>query len=142
MKADKDSLLWEKYTIYRAEYPKPGATKYIEVDRHHILSLFIKRNSIAANSYSVIDSLIRLGLFTQLDISTILSNLKSRNVELKPANMLDGPNDMLFRIKVHQHFRSFTYNDYEFIGNPDVKELVNANNLVKTFLRVTSSRQK
>jgi hypothetical protein len=91
LKADKDSLWWEQYTIYRDEYRKSGAIKYIEVDRHHILSLFIKRNSIAVSSYSVIDSLIHLGLFTQPDISTILSNLKSRNVKLKQATMLDGP---------------------------------------------------
>jgi hypothetical protein len=140
LKADKDSLWWQQYTIYKDEHGKPGATKYIHVDRHHTLSVFIKRNLISTSFYSVIDSLIHLGLFTEPDISTVLSNLKIKNIKLKQPNMLDGPNDMLFKIKVHQYFRSFTYNDYEFIGNPDVKDLANANKLVNMFLHITSDR--
>jgi hypothetical protein len=140
LKADKDSLWWEQYTIYRDEHGKPGATKYIHVDRHHTLSIFIKHNSVPSSSYSVLDSLIRLGLFTQPDISIILSNLKSRNVKLKQASMLDGPNDITFKIKVNQHYRTFVYNDYSFIANPDIKELTDANKLVKTFLYITSGQ--
>jgi len=141
LKADKDSLWWEEYTIYREDNRRPGATKYIDVDRHHVLSIFLKHHSIVPSSFSIIDSLIHLGLFTQPDISTILSNLKQKNVKLKRVAMLDGPPFMLFDIKVNKHFRSFTYYSYEFSGNPDVKELADANNLVKTFLHVTSSRE-
>jgi hypothetical protein len=140
LKADKDSLWWEEYTIYWGHERKPGATKYVEVNQHHIISVFLKRGSIAHSSYTIIDSLIHLGLFTQPDISAILSNLKQKNVKLKRVAMLDGPPYMLFNIKVNQHYRSFMYNSYEFIGNPDVKELADANKLVKKFLYITSGQ--
>jgi hypothetical protein len=140
LKADKDSLWWEEYTIYREHDRKPGATKYVDIDQHHVMSIFLKHSSIARSSYSVIDSLIRLGLFTQPDISTILSTLKEKNIELKRVAMLDGPPSMLLNIKVNQHYRSFWYNSYDFIGNPDVKELADANKLVKTFLDFTSGQ--
>jgi hypothetical protein len=141
LKADKDSLWWEEYTIYWGHERKPGATKYIEVNQHHIISVFFKRGSIAHSSYSIVDSLIHLSLFTQPDISTIDSDLRQKNVKLQRVSMLDGPPYMLFNIKVNQSYRSFWYNSYHFIGNPDVKELADANNLVKTFLRITSGHE-
>ncbi|WP_158990190.1 hypothetical protein [Mucilaginibacter sp. L196] len=145
LKADKDSLWWEQYFIQRTTGRAPVATRYIEIGKGRgslpeYLSIVIKRNSIAVGSYSVIDSLIHLGLFTQPSMDVILSNLRKKNVSLQKAAIMDCCSPMLFNIKVNEHYRRFIYDDYSFQRNPNVKELADASKLVNTFLYIASDR--
>jgi hypothetical protein len=145
LKADKDSLWWELYTMYRTAGRASGATRYIEIGKGRgslpvFLSIFVKRNSIAIGSYSVIDSLIHLGLFSEPSMNAILINLKEKNVKLQDPTLMDCCADMLFNIKVNNNYRRFIYNGAIVENNPNVKELADASKLVNMFLYIASDR--
>jgi len=145
LKADKDSLWWELYTIHRTTGRAPGATRYIEIGKGRgslpeYLSIVVKRNSIAVGSYSVIDSLIHLGLFSEPSMDAILINLKEKGVKLQDPTLMDCCADMLFNVKVNNHYRRFIYNGAMVDNNPNVKELAAASKLVNTFLYFTSDK--
>jgi len=145
LKANKDSLWWERYEMYITTTLVKGATKSIEIKKDSqgqpiYLYVYYKRNSIAVSSYSVIDTLIHLGLFTQPSMEAILLKLKQRGVKLQSPSMLDCCSDFLFNIKLNNHYRRFIYNGYMPMANPDVKELAEASKLVNTFYYICSDR--
>ena len=146
LKCNKDSLWWEQYWFHIGQGKRPNANISIELGKStssvlpYYFSVIIKRNSIATSSYSVIDTLTHLGLFTQLSMDVILSNLKEKGVKLQQPTIMDCCGDEIFTVKLNNQYRRFIYNGYMPTGNPDVKELAEASKLVNTFYYICSDR--
>jgi len=146
LKCNKDSLWWEQYWFHIGQGKRPKANVSIELGKSassplpYYLSVTIKRNSIAANSYSVIDTLTHLGLFTQPSTDAILSSLKEKGVQLQKSTVMDCCGDEIFTIKLNNHYRRFIYDGTAVVNNPNIKELADASRLVNTFYYIASDR--
>jgi len=73
-------------------------------------------------------------------MDAILINLKEKGVKLQDPTLMDCCADMLFNVKVNNHYRRFIYNGAMVDNNPNVKELAAASKLVNTFLYFTSDK--
>jgi len=138
LKGNRDSLWAEVYTFVRHTRKLNGGAQYIELGKNDIITVFIKKQALNIDADHIIDNLIKLGLFTQPDIDVVLENLKNNNVKLDRSTVMDCCDNLLFDIKIGNHYRNFKYNNYTFTGNPNIKELIDANALTDTFLKITS----